>query len=275
MDRRTFLSIAAWVAAGSCSYSRLGLASGWPGESSNQEGGGSSGSSGAGWPSAGDGSQSRQTRGDRATFSLDQGCTLNRADSRALQSNFELLERTGWPYIDQAFSLETRVLGDVMGYRPGFAFFDDSDGPNAFATSDPFLGSSHGSVCFGVNLLKQEQEEQSLAWEGAAVFIMAHEWAHIAEFNANAVGTTVKMELLADFVAGWYLGFKTAHGSRFDARGAARSVFDKGDYAFNSRGHHGTPAQRLQAATAGWELALRGATRFSQAFSYGRRNFGL
>jgi hypothetical protein len=174
------------------------------------------------------------------------------------------------------FQLETRVLADVTRLAPGFAFFDDSAGPNAFAMPGSLLGSADGTVAFGLRLLGSEMQEQGFLWDAAAIFIMAHEWSHIVEFSSGAVGETPRMELLADFMAGWYLGWKHRLGSQFDASGAAKSVFAKGDYAFNDPSHHGTPQQRLQAATDGHDLAfVRGVLTYPRAFAVGRQIFGI
>jgi hypothetical protein len=50
---------------------------------------------------------------------------------------------------------------------------------------------------------------------------------------------------------------------------AFRSVFEKGDYAFNEPDHHGTPAQRLAAATAGFQFSsVHGRSNLNDAFEY-------
>lgn len=200
---------------------------------------------------------------------------LNADEALKLSSVVRFLKTTGNRQLDQLFALETRVLRDVTSYGPAFAFFDDSAGANAFATPEPLLGNDAGTVAFGLTLLGSEQADQGPFWDAAAVFIMAHEWGHIAEFHEQALGPTPQMELCSDYVAGWYLGWKHTLGSRFDASGAARSVFSKGNFNFNSPDFHGTPQQRLGAALMGYESAFQGAGSFAQAFSRGRRVFGL
>src|SRR6056297_1881710 len=160
MDRREFLRAAAAAISLGCSC-QVG-AVGWP---KSDEKAGNANRSEGGWPGAGQSSPKKNGGGD--TFSFDRACALSHAEAQSFRDSVRLLQSTGWPFIDQLFALETRVLGDVTSLRPGFAFFDDSAGPNAFATNATFLGSNHGSVCFGVQLLKMEQEEQSFAWEGA------------------------------------------------------------------------------------------------------------
>lgn len=271
MNRREFNTYLAHAVISASTCSLCSTAHAWPNASQpseNQDERRPPSTSGE-WPN------SNGHRPPQPKANLHRGCSISGAQADSLISNIRILQKTGWDFIDQAFALETRVLSDVTQYSPGFAFFDDSAGPNAFASPEAFLGSAHGSVVFGINLLRQEQSEQNSLWDAAAVFIMAHEWTHIVEFNQGVQGPTPQMELLADFVAGWYLGWKLALGSRFDPSGAARSVFSKGDYAFNSPSHHGTPRQRLAAATQGSNMAMRGVLNFPQLFSLGRRQFNL
>ena len=75
------------------------------------------------------------------------------------------------------------------------------------------------------------------------------------------------MELHADYLGGYYMGrrpqFSSDHIAVF-----ARSLFAKGDYAYNDRNHHGTPEQRFNALKRGYEEGRAGNT-FQQAAENG------
>jgi hypothetical protein len=173
--------------------------------------------------------------------------------------------------IDQIMPLEYGVLQQGFQVSPDFAFFDDSSGANALATTANIVGSSpHGSVLFGIRLL---QAELGTTWWGAAIAgIAAHEFAHIVQFHSGVGGPVYRRELHADFMAGWYLGAKQIYGTPVMIGGLGQSLFGKGDFDFNSPGHHGTPQQRVSAMLAGYQRGLSGLN-MGQAFSFGRSQF--
>lgn len=91
--------------------------------------------------------------------------------------------------------------------------------------------------------------------------VLAHEYGHQVQFNnneffANTSEATRRTELMADALSAYYLSH---------ARGAAMQwkrvqqflqvFFNIGDCNFNSRGHHGTPLQRMASATWAYNLA--------------------
>ena len=59
-----------------------------------------------------------------------------------------------------------------------------------------------------------------------------------------------QMEIVADFLAGWYMA-RRASAYPTDAIQGMRSLYRKGDYLFNNPQHHGTPSQRAAAFVAG------------------------
>jgi hypothetical protein len=67
--------------------------------------------------------------------------------------------------------------------------------------------------------------------------------------------TAARIELHADFVAGFYFG-RDGTRSKQIVETFARSLFSQGDYAFNVPTHHGTPQQRVAAMQKGYELGL-------------------
>ena len=89
---------------------------------------------------------------------------------------------------------------------------------------------------------------------------LVHEWAHIAQFNYGVRGSRVKYtELMADFIAGWYLGYKDAFtGAGSDPTAPMLGMASVGDTNFNSPGHHGTPQERYGAYLAGFNFVKSG-----------------
>ena len=161
-----------------------------------------------------------------------QGCRLLGTAAGSFRDSVDLVDSCGVTLIDQTFPVERQILVQLFGVDPSFAFFDDRDGPNAFATTEQIAGpSAHGSVCFGTTLLRSELNR---TWWGAAVAgIAAHEWAHIKQ-------------------AGWYLRRKNMAGTPVVLDGLGESLFNKGDFDFNNPDWHGTPQQRVEAMIAGF-----------------------
>ncbi len=210
---------------------------------------------------------------DRGSSSLSiVGCGLTAAGLSAFaHGGVPLLRTCGDPRLDATFSQEALLLARSSGLQPGFSFFQESSSGNAFATPERLLGSGDGTVIFGVTLIR-EQIATRLWWGAALAGIMAHEWGHIAQFQDGSFSPGKSSELHADYLAGWYMGFKEVSGiARVEISGLGKSLFSKGDYNFNSRDHHGTPDQRVAAMTRGYRLAHQGVRSFQTAFdSYTR-----
>jgi hypothetical protein len=162
--------------------------------------------------------------------------------------------------LDRALISELRHIDNVLQVNPGFKYFDDVQ-PNAYAVPDSYVSQTNGTVLLGINLLNNEV--LSGRFGGVAVAgICAHECGHIIQFytkyhNELQGPTSILLELHADFIGGYYIGrrrqFASDHVAAF-----ARSLFNKGDYAFNSPQHHGTPDQRFDAMKKGYEIGSSG-----------------
>ena len=182
------------------------------------------------------------------------GCTLTGDAAQSFRARIRPLPSTGNPFFDQRFRAEYQALASTMGHPPSFAFLDDAHAANAIALNvDIVSGTSpFGAVLFGVRLLAEQLRKPhpmplDNAWTIAA--IMAHEWTHIVQFATGLRSPrTRNTELMADFMAGWYLGAKQRYysfwGRGSDVRAAFRSFFDMGDTNFDQPGHHGTHAER-------------------------------
>lgn len=202
-----------------------------------------------------------------------RGCRLNADGADKFYQTNNLLNKSGIDFIDETFHIEVNILDQYFRVKPDFSFFDDGYSTNAFATTENLIGESpHGSVCFGVNLLKSELSER---WWGPAIAgIAAHEWAHIGQFASGLRGPVWKMELHADFLAGWYLGRKQINGTPVLIEGLGQSLFGKGSFDFNHPDWHGTPDQRVRSMIAGY-LSARNAPDVGIAYEIGRRHIEI
>ena len=245
MNRREFLhhfSIYLLTTSATCGMGRAACAQ-WPGQ------GGDSTNGDSGWPiGARHGEQ-----GVDARFRIE-GCSL----SGDLANRFNFIRSSGIPQIDQATVSEVRNLAGVTGLHPSFAFLDDKRAKNAFAIKQDIINgrSPHGAVAMGVRLIQDFLELPTLNRYSNSLCIQAalvHEWAHIGQFTYGVRASRIKhTELMADFMAGWYVGYKDAMtGRQSDVSSAMLGMFSLGDTNFSSPGHHGTPRERLEAYTSG------------------------
>jgi hypothetical protein len=168
--------------------------------------------------------------------------------------------------IDGALLTDGAELGRLFGVDPAIFYLRESRGPNAYATASRFPSllaaegrtycCSDGTVLLGLHLIDYEQKATGGTGQSIPA-ILAHEYAHIAQFKYGFPYTGKRRELHADYLAGWYIG----HRLRFvqtNVYQAAANFFYKGDTNFNSPSHHGTHQERWVAFVAGLDLNLRG-----------------
>ena len=179
-----------------------------------------------------------------------RGCALE----RGLGSLSDTTARSGNVQLDRAMIAEVKKVDRIFGINPGYRFLRDGDRPNAYATEESQVTGTSGTILFGLTLMQSELRTE---YGGAAMAgIAAHEGAHIFQFNTNDIRqrlngpTQVRMELHADFMAGYY--FARTKRTERSLVTFAESLFAKGDYQFNERGHHGTPDQRVASMRAGY-----------------------
>ncbi len=183
------------------------------------------------------------------------GCMLSSASAAGFGSSIPLQANATVHFVASVMPIEAQLLAQVTQLSPGFSLFNDADAPNAYATPEPLLGRPDGSVLFGISLLAEQLYSHQF-WGAAIAGIMAHEWGHIAQFMSGIKRPTPQMELQADFLAGWYMGYKHVNGfATVMISGLADSLYSKGDYYFWSEQHHGTPMQRRDAMMQGYDLA--------------------
>jgi hypothetical protein len=156
---------------------------------------------------------------------------------------------------------EANLLRQVFGVNPNIFFMDDEDSPNAYALPIDTLDNYYKTVTFGKTLVWEHHLKEGFKNVGLSI-VMAHEWGHVLQFKLepDLPKTGKSKELHADFLAGFYLSRKQAALPGWvswpDVQNCARTLFDIGDYSFNSPQHHGTPEERFIAFSAGYTLAF-------------------
>lgn len=214
------------------------------------------------WPNPQDRPAAKTQNGNRS-LAINAGCSISGFGPGQL-AQYQMRKTCGISSLDDQFSKEADILSEAYGVNPAFRFLMDLQGPNAYATPDLIEDGKEGCVLFGLQLLKNEMMGPSR--ENALIVIMAHEWGHILQYRNGYTRPSMNLELGADVMGGWWFGEKLRKvNARPDvladaANRGAYAVYSKGDYAFFSVAHHGTPQQRLAAFTAGVQISMQGAT---------------
>jgi hypothetical protein len=170
-----------------------------------------------------------------------------------------LLNSFGDPSFDRRFFEELQIQNAFWGLARRIAVypFDECSVQTANAVSFP-----SGVILFGywmtVKTIMQTGTELPVAG------ILAHEWAHQAQFEFNWIrpdaSTARNTELEADAFAGYYLAIaKNWAGSQLNS--FVQAVFNIGDFQFNSPSHHGTPQERSTAASLGMQVGYEVLSR--------------
>jgi hypothetical protein len=193
-----------------------------------------------------------------------------------LQANgINMFRTSGNSDLDRSINLELTHIAESFKVLPGFGFYDDSDGQNAFALDEDLIPHTRGTVIFGKQLLSDELDSNE--WGGLAVAgIMAHEFGHIFQYQSKfydlltQTQTTDRLlELHADYLAGYYLGLKRLRSGEIDIKGFLDSLYLKGDTDFNSSDHHGTPMERAEVMLAGYKMGLTNNNNIQQVAEIG------
>jgi hypothetical protein len=200
---------------------------------------------------------------------LDPAWAAYNFDTMAFESS------SGDRDLDRALAISLSELSDMFGVLPGFAFFDDGDTlrGNAFAGPSKRLGRADGSVAFGKKLLHILLQEEH--GEAAVIGVCAHEFGHIAQWKHKVRDTLIsngkvkRLELHADYCAGYFAGRRKLEKRDFPAAVIAQAQYAEGDYAMASVDSHGTPEERGQAVVEGFEAAYRHSKTFDRAFNDG------
>lgn len=176
---------------------------------------------------------------------------------------------------DRALARTLSRLTDTFGVLPGFSFFDDVEDENAFATRATKLKRADGTVLFGTRYFARAMREKE-APEVSVIATCAHEFGHIVQYKhgldkrLKAGQPNVKrLELHADFFAGFFAGTRKLQKPDFPAAVFATNRFARGDMNAAKQSHHGTPNERAAAIVRGFETAYRERRSFADAIGIG------
>ncbi|GMP10036.1 M48 family metalloprotease [Bradyrhizobium sp. TM239] len=169
------------------------------------------------------------------------------------------IPKSGDKDFDRALAETLVRISDCLNVTPSFAYFDDHDSPNAFALREKRVAGTDGTVLFGQRLLKQLMADPE-AGDAAVAGICAHEFGHVLQWKVgvdeillDGQPTVKRVELHADFLAGYFAGVRKLQQSSFNAAVIALTQFNAGDNMLKHPKHHGTPKERGDAIVKGYQ----------------------
>ena len=141
--------------------------------------------------------------------------------------------------VQLALAITLAKLSDLLGILPGFAFFNEgTGGQNAFASRSRRLGRDDGSVVFGQVMFGKLMQSQDSPELGVAA-VCSHEFGHILQFKMDLQnrlvgpdGRVKRLELHADYLAGYFAGLRKRERADFPAAIFAQTQYDFGDTAY-------------------------------------------
>jgi len=141
---------------------------------------------------------------------------MTQLSQMAASGQTTLMQSTGNPRLDLSFGMMLANMANTFAVRPGFAFYNDGNRPNALALRDSYLPNTQGTVLLGRGMLF-EQARRSANGDIPLIVICAHEFGHIVQYANNCherlnrgQKTVKRTELHADFLAGYFLGSSNA-----------------------------------------------------------------
>lgn len=169
-----------------------------------------------------------------------------------------MIPKSGDSHFDLALAQTLAKISDVFDVLPGFAYYDDYDGKNAYATPVVRLNRGDGTVLFGQGMLAELRAGQDHPEIGVTA-VCAHEFGHILQYKHGLIDplmvgqrTVRRVELQADFFAGYFGAIRKQERPSFPAAVIAQTQHGYGDYHVDNEGHHGTPEERSAAVVAGF-----------------------
>jgi hypothetical protein len=186
----------------------------------------------------------------------------------------KLITSTGNRDFDYAFAQMLSRLTDMFGVLPGFCFYDDYDGENAWATPETKMKRADGTVLYGKRYLVTCMSALESP-EAVVSAVCAHEFGHIVQ-NKNKLRDHLtqgqpnvkRLELHADFFAGYFSGARKLQKPDYPAAVFATNRYARGDFVTDTT-HHGTPEERAGAVVRGFETAYRERRNFADAIQIG------
>jgi hypothetical protein len=197
------------------------------------------------------------------------------SDVGAVSRQNPVIVSSGDRELDYAVAQNLSHITDTFGVLPGFAYYDDGAQPNAFATRRQFLNRSDGTVFFGRVLLSRCLHAPESP-DAVVSAVCAHEFGHVVQFKYNlqprllaGQATKKRVELNADFMAGYYAGRRKLERPTYPSAVYATAQYAMGDTNFNGVNHHGTPEERAAAVVKGFEAAYREKRKLEDAVQIG------
>jgi hypothetical protein len=188
-----------------------------------------------------------------------------------------MIHRSGDREFDLALAQTLASISDLFQVTPGFAYYDDYDGLNAFATQRARLNGAYGTVLFGQGMLKRLRSGRENPDVSVAA-VCAHEFGHILQFKHRLTerlnagqSTTKRAELQADFFAGYFAGVRKRQKPTFPAAEFAVTVYYFGDNNITKPSHHGTPDERAAALSNGFQSSFRDNRSLSEVIDISLR----
>ncbi len=214
------------------------------------------------------------------------GCTLSAPEAEVIfasasetrvfvTGNEPMIPRSGDRDFDLALAQTLALISDAFDVAPGFAYYDDYDGRNAYASPRARLNGADGTVLFGQGLLARLRSGQDSP-EVSVAAVCAHEFGHILQYKLGLIGqlnagqpTVKRSELQADYFAGYFAGLRKRRRPAFPAAVFAQTQFNFGDNMIDNPGHHGTPDERAAAIVKGFDIAYNQRKSLSEAIDVG------
>ncbi len=187
----------------------------------------------------------------------------------------EIIASTGNREFDYALAQTLSRLTDTFNVLPGFAYYDDHDGENAYATQVRKLARADGSVLYGKRFFLSHMQKPEHP-EVVVATLCAHEFAHILQFKHKLFRrldagqrTTKRSELHADFLAGYFSGRRKLEKPDFPAAIFATTLHELGDDNVDDEDHHGTSDERANAVVRGFKVGHDERHNLSDAIQVG------
>ena len=206
------------------------------------------------------------TQSSRAQI-FKSGCSLppdefgrQLSASNSIQSSVDNFG-SGNPEFDKALAITLLYVSKAFSVLPGFVF-SEKVVMNAFASTNTALGRPDGSVVFGRSLFREIMSRKENP-EIGIVAVCAHEFGHILQYKKELHRTLVvnnkvkRLELHADFLAGYFAGMRKLEMPSFPAAVFAATQYGFGDNQYGNPEHHGTQRERGDAVVAGFDTAYR------------------
>lgn len=202
-----------------------------------------------------------------------RGCYLAGSEARQLvdagavhtfSAGTEPIRTSGNKDFDTALAHTLAKLATTFKILPGFAYYNDTSGMNAFATPSQLLDRTDGTVMFGLGLLERLMSSNDHP-ELSVAAVCAHEFGHIYQYKHGLIdivnegtSTVRRSELQADYFAGYFSGLRKREKPDYAAAVFAHTQHNFGDNMVDHPEHHGTPKERADAIVAGFHFAMAG-----------------